>query len=332
MNCPRWHGLVPRVAATLCLLLSLAAIHCTGQMTNPTLPEPPPMPRRPIAPGAEAKAGEQIVLTDRGTNFTLFLPASYSVPPPGEVALTVHFHSAIWFGIQEHLRRGCTNPIVCFYPGEGSSVYRVPFEDRERFGRWLRLVEDELVRRGAPTNTAIASVDISSFSAGYGAVRELVKQPEYRRLLRRVVLCDSIYGSLDEIALKDGRRQVAQEHVQCWLPLAQEAERGERDFVLTVSAIATRNYASSGECANALIAAVGARKIPVAAGSLPAAADQEFPLIARADSGRFHVWFYGGTNDLAHLTHPRRLAEVWQALGEPPSARHPQRSPQTGDR
>lgn len=276
------------------------------------------MPRRAIAPGPEAKAGQQVLLTDRGTNFTLFLPTHYAVPPSGEVRLTVHFHSAIWFGIQEHLRRGCTNPIVCFYPGEGSSVYRLPFEDRERFGRWLLLVEAELVRRGAPTNTHIASVDISSFSAGYGAVREIVKQPEYRRLLRRVVLCDSIYGSLDEAALQEGRRQVAGEHVQCWLPLAQEAARGERDFVLTISAIATRSYASSVECADALVAAIGAQKTMVAPGSLPAAADKEFPLLARADLGRFHVWFYGGTNDQAHLTHPRHLAEVWQTLDQRP--------------
>lgn len=285
------------------------------------------MPKRDIRPGAEAQAGQQIVLNDRGTNFTLFLPTNYQASASGEVTLTMHFHSAIWFGIQEHLRRGCTNPIVCFYPGEGSSVYRVPFEDRGRFGRWLRMVEAELIRRGAPTNTQIAGVDISSFSAGYGAVREIVKQPEYRRLLRRVILCDSIYGSLDAAAQNEGLRKVAREHVECWVPLAQEAMRGERDFVLTVSAIPTTSYASSGECASALAAAVGLRKEAVKPGSVPAAADPEFPLTERTEAGRFHVWFYGGTNAAAHMTHPRHLADVWSALDQPGQARATPNSP-----
>lgn len=296
--------------------LALALAACLGGpavLAQPAapLPVPPPMPPRAIAPGAEAQAGEQLVLNDRGTNFTLFLPRGYTVPASGQAALTVHFHSAVWFGIQEHLRRGCTNPIVCFYPGEGSTVYRLPFEDRARFGRWLRLVEAELVQRGAPTNTHIASVDLSSFSAGYGAVRELVQQPEYRALLRRVVLCDSLYGSLDPAALADQRRVVAREHVECWLPLAKEAARGEKDFVLTVSAIPTANYASSSECADALLAALDVPKRPVD----PTATATEYPLTHRADQGRFHVWYYGGTNGPAHLTHPRHLADVWTALG-----------------
>ncbi len=98
------------------------------------------------------------------------------------------------------------------------------------------------------------------------------------------------------------------------MPLAQEAKRGERDLVLTVSAIPTVSYASSSECAAALVAAVGLRKEAVKPGSLSAAADPEFPLTGRADAGRFHVWFYGGTNGAAHMTHPRHLADVWKSL------------------
>ena len=66
-----------------------------------------------------------------------------------------------------------------------------------------------------------------------------MKHPEYRRLLQRVVLCDSSYGSLDAEAANRGERKVQREHVECWLPLAREAMLGERDFVFTVSAIPT---------------------------------------------------------------------------------------------
>jgi hypothetical protein len=272
------------------------------------------MPRRAIAPPKGPLPGESIVLNDRGTNFTLFLLQGWSVPASGETVLTVHFHSAIWFGIQEHLRRGLAGPLICFYPGEGSSVYGRTFEDRERFARWLRQVEEALKQRDAPATTRITTVDISSFSAGYGAVRELVKSPEYFKLIRRIVLCDSMYAGYDEVKLKGGIKWPAREHIEPWIPFAKAAVRGERSFVLTHSEVPTSSYANSALCASALIEAVGAIRQEVAAGSLPAADDPEFPLRYRADCGKFHVWGYGGQDAQAHMTHARHLADVWRAL------------------
>ena len=277
-------------------------------------PIPPPMPQRNIAPPKEPLPGETIVLDDRGTNFTLFLPKGWRVPDSGRVELTVHFHSAIWFAIQEHLRRGLSGPMIAFYPGEGSSTYRLPFEDRERFSRWLAMTEAELKKRGAPPETKIVTVDISSFSAGYGAVRELVKSPEYLKLIHRIVLSDSMYASFAETNQANAAPKPAPEHIAPWIPFAKAAARGEKSFAFTHSEVPTAAYASSALCAAALTEAVGAPRIEVATGSLPAATDPEFPLRYRSDLGNFHVWGYGGTNAAAHMTHARHLADVWKAL------------------
>ncbi len=299
------------------LLAQLAPRHqCRGAMPKGVNQEaaPPPMPARAIARGQEAQAGEQVVLNDQGTNFTLYLPKAWKIAPSGEVALTVHFHSAIWFGIQEHLRRGLTGPLICFYPGEGSTVYRLAFEDRQRFGRWLRMVEKELKLRGTPENTRITMVDISSFSAGYGAVREIVKSPEYFSLLRRVVLSDSMYAGFEADALKDGIRKPAREHLDPWVPLAKAAARSEKTMVLTHSEVPTSTYANTATCAAALIETVGAPRQSVAPGSSQAASDPEFPLKYRSDLGNLHIWGYAGTNAMAHMTHARHLADVWMSL------------------
>jgi hypothetical protein len=91
--------------------------------------------------------------------------------------------------------------------------------------------------------------------------------------------------------------------------------RGEKTFVLTHSEVPTANYASSAECAWAIIEAVGAPRVMVIPGVIPASNDADFPLRYRSDVGNFHIWGYAGTNAEAHLTHVRHLADVWEALG-----------------
>src|SRR5687767_1050508 len=127
------------------------------------------MPKRVIAPSTNELQGTQIALEDRGTKFTLFLPYGWTNSFASNAVLDVHFHTVPWFAIQEHVRRGAKHPFVVFALGEGSSVYRAPFEDTNRFHRVLSFVESELAERSGQTNRRIVAVDVSSFSAGYGA-------------------------------------------------------------------------------------------------------------------------------------------------------------------
>jgi hypothetical protein len=271
---------------------------------------PPPMPRRNIAPPTTPPKGQQIQVESDGSIFVLFVPEGWSKTAPRQIALTIHFHGAPWFAIDEHLRHGLRGPLICFSPGEGSTIYRKAFEDQSRFGRLLGQVENELKKVGAPADAKITIVDISSFSAGYGAVREIVKSPEYCRIIRRIVLCDSMYASF----APNSTTQPAPEHIEPWIAFAKMAAKGEKTFVLTHSMVPTASYANTAQCATALIAAVGGSKVKVARGSLPATLDPEFPLLTRTDVGHFHVWGYDGADAPAHLTHVRHLADVWMAL------------------
>ncbi|MGA2173511.1 MAG: hypothetical protein ABSH38_00870 [Verrucomicrobiota bacterium] len=281
---------------------------------------PPAMPHRDIAPPKDPPRGETVNLKDGDIAFTLFLPAGWQVPPTGETPLTVHFHGAAWFAIDEHLRHGLSTPLLAAYLGEGSSVYQKPFADRERFDRWLQLAVQALRERGAPANTRISAVDVTSFSAGYGAVRELLKSPKYSELIRRIVLSDSMYASLAEgsnapVETPYGIfRQPARDQIDVWVPFARAAARGEKTFVLTVSEVPTAGYASSGECAAALIRELNAPVTVIAPLSSAAASDPDFPLKFRADLGNFHIWGYGGTNAQAHMNQVRHMADVWLAL------------------
>jgi hypothetical protein len=274
------------------------------------LPEPPPMPKRTIAPSTNEFRGAQIVLTDRGTNFTLFLPQGWTNAVSSNTVLFAHFHTIAWFAIQEHVRREAREPLIVFALGEGSSTYRTPFTDTNRFVRMIALVESELKKRGAAANTRVAHIDVSSFSAGYGAVRELVQQPPSFQIIRRIILLDSMYASLEpEEAGATNRRPLAAQ-IDVWVPFARAAVREGKTFVLTHSQVPTLSHASSFECAAALATKAGVEFKTVATNSLPATRDPDFPLLRRADAGKFHIWSYGGKDAQAHSPHGRRLARA----------------------
>jgi 5,10-methylenetetrahydrofolate reductase len=175
-------------------------------------------------------------------------------------------------------------------------------------------VEGECRKRGAPDGSSVQSLSISSFSAGYGAVRQIIDDSAAFKLIKRVVLCDSMYGSLDSSSQE---RVPAIEHIVCWKPLADAAIRGEKTFCITFSRVPTPTYASSSECASALVRLCGGENKPVEKGTLTATLDAEFPLLSRFDKGHFHVWGYGGEDGQAHMTHARHLADVWKALDDP---------------
>lgn len=305
----------------LCLLFGLGAVmFASNQVDAAPVAEPPALPRREIAPSSQPPPGLVLQRTNDTAWATLFLPVGWSVPADGRARIVVHFHTVAWFAIQEHLRRGATLPLLVFALGEGSAAYARPFEKPGRFQDWLRVVESELISRGAPKHTRVARVDISSFSAGYGAVREILKLETNRTVVQRIVLCDSLYGGLAETNAPYPRRPVVSEHIEPWREFAQAAARGEKSFLLTTSDIETARYAGTRECGAALAAAVGAGFKPVARDSCAAAREPMHPLLQRADLGNFHVWNYAGTNAQAHLAHVRHLAELWQVLdaADPP--------------
>lgn len=269
-------------------------------------PIPPPMPRRPISQSTTPLPCRQIELEEGGQKFTLMIPNSWN--PRGANRIIFHFHGALWHAVQEHLRWDCPYPMVAFYPGEGSSVYGREFADRQRLFRIMALVNPHL---GRSPETKFDEIEFTSFSAGYGAVRELIQEPEIFARLKRVILCDSMYASLEESA---ANRTVFKPHTDVWLPLARAAMVATKEFVVTYSMVETPNYASSSECAHAIVAALGGKVSAVEKGTLAATLDSEFPLLERFDRGGLHIWGYGGKDAQAHITHVRHLADIYDSL------------------
>ncbi len=266
---------------------------------------PPAMTYRSIAPAP--LPGETVHFTSAGKTIDLYVPRGWKPDPKQRLA--IHFHGPSWLTFAEHERWGSKSMAINAAVGEGSTVYGKLMESPEKMKAWFATVLSEMRRRGAPTDTEIADIDLSSFSAGYGAIRQLVRQPDVFAKIRSVILCDSMYASLEP----NPPRRVLAEHVEVWLPLAQAAAAGQKLFVLSVSSVPTPAYASSSECLRALVDALGGgfdKPDP----SWPASSDRYYPLVRTFEKGRFYGWHYTGFGAAAHTTHVRHLADIRRAV------------------
>jgi len=266
---------------------------------------PPSMVKRTIAKPATPPPGRQVDLYGDG-KYTLYIPPNWSAT--SQVTLTIHFHGAAWFAIDEHRNRGLKEPLLAIYAGEGSTVYRKAFEDPDS---WPRILSHVLAELNAPPDAAVQRVDMTSFSAGYGAVRELLRQEEPPKIIRRILLADSMYASFTS----DTDHTPLESQITPYVEFAKSAMLGNKGFVITCSLVPTEGYADTASCAKALVEAVGGsfRRPPFSPDMLNQLYP-DYPLLTVFDKGEFHVWRYRGSDAMAHMTHPRHIADIWKAV------------------
>lgn len=296
-----------RFNSHLVSLFALGAVVLLGCARSPQM-VPPVVVLRDIANMERIASGEVIDFTE---TTCLFVPDGWTAAPNGEVTLTMHFHDAAWFAMEEHARRGATNPLFVFGGLQGSSAYREPYLDSSHFADQIREVEDTLRERFGVTNAHVTHIEIQSFSAGYGAVREILKSSEYVDLIDTIVLADSMYASFRS----DEDHRALPEHVESFVEFARLANEGRKTFLVVHASGLSPSYATTTECARAMLEEIGAEEEPVAPGSLPSADPSlEYRLISRYDHNSLHVWGYAGDTPEAHMAMARALADYWREI------------------
>ncbi len=213
-------------------------------------------------------------------------------PPPEDVYdVLLHFHGG------EAVRRlvapaGLKLVIVTVDAGVGSSAYGQAYQGPEPLEEGLATIDAAL----APAR--LRYLILSSWSAGYGAVRELLRA--HPTVPNAVVLLDSVHASYQP----DGEHLVT-EGLAPFLSLAQRAVAGEAVVVLTHSEIRPPNYASTAEVASYLLAEIGGRRRY--AGLMPA---HGLEAKTTYDQGAFHLRGFTGTGKEAHCAHLKMLPDI----------------------
>lgn len=246
------------------------------------------------------------VAVGKGSLVVLRPAAAREAGSPGD--LLIHFHGAV-DTIRRAMERGGLEATVVVVNQPGlSAAYATPFRDDPAL--FARLLAAPARHRGDAEGgppPPWRRVTLSCFSAGYGAVREILRDPAAFDRVDAIVAADSIYAGLDDTRPAGGARCVDPRDMAGFRAFAKAAAAGRKVFVVTHSAQPTP-YASTTETADDLLAHVGLEREAV-----EPLAGEEFSQVSRAARGGFEVQGFAGASAPAHLFHLRAIDRWWAA-------------------
>jgi hypothetical protein len=147
---------------------------------------------------------------------------------------------------------------------------------------------------------------VSSFSAGFGGVRELLKVPEHYQRIDAIVLADSLYcgytgdpkeHKVDPALMADFRR------------FAREAASGKKSLVISHSAQVPEGYGSTTETADDLITCLGGMSVAV-----DAAWGKGLTLKRKFTKGNVFIFGFAGAEAADHMNHLRGIVTFWKTV------------------
>jgi hypothetical protein len=180
----------------------------------------------------------------------LFIPEKLRARP--KLPLLVHFHGGIWLPEVAASRYGKA-AIIAIQVGAGSSAYSRPFSDQRLFDRLIAEAESK-------SGVKFSSISLSAWSAGYGAIREILKTPEHYALIDRVLLIDGLHTGYADGKPGPLESRLETENLEIFLQFARDAVAGRKQMILTHSEIFPGTFASTTEIADWLVAQLGLKR------------------------------------------------------------------------
>ena len=271
----------------LCILIATATLAAHAQQLEKT---------RHRVPQTEV-AGRRIELSS-------LKGAVLFVPPGAEnldrLPLIVHFHGAPWL-VEYHIAKELArSALITVQLGAGSSVYGRPFGNTQLF----RAITDE-ARTALKMKRDWTSITLTGFSAGYGAIRAILRHGDDLRRVDNVMLLDGIHASYSPEGVPPA---VKSDDLDSFVSFARLAVAGKKSFVITHSAIVPGAYASTTECANFLIESLGLQRR-----MSPLETSTGMYQTSVVDAQGFHVRGYSGSTAPDHVDHIHSMP-VWFGL------------------
>ena len=301
----------------LVLLLLVLAMPLRAQDT--TRAAPPPAAQNPSPMVEHTRKHERIEpreLAGITRTFTgpLDRPVEIFVPRGTKHAdalnLVVYFHGSPFVPEYAVSKLGRDHIVAVVSLAPGSGVYDRTFSDPAAYDSLLSHIGREAGAAMHATDVAFRSVTLVGFSAGYGAVRAILREPRHFARVDAVLLLDGLHTSYvpDGTVLASGGK-LDEEPLEIFIDFARAAMRGEKRFLITHSEIFPGTFASTTETTDYLIQQLGLRLEPVLEWG-PHGMQQ----LSEARKGRFAILGFAGNSAPDHIDHAQGMPAFLRRL------------------
>jgi len=223
----------------------------------------------------------------------LYIPTFFHAAN-GTYDVIVHFHG-MHDAQDTNIERAKVNAVVVsINHGMGSGPYEDAFRDPSALTRILNAVDRHVDKSGRAPGARTGRVALSAWSAGYGAVSALLRDPATVKRIDAVLLADGLHSGYAD----DKKHVVNEAPLAKYAKIAEAAFKGDKLFVLTHSSIPTYGYPSSTETIGTLLKITSTPKTVNAT-----VGPRNMRQIYESHRGDFHVRGFEGTGVKDHIDH-----------------------------
>ncbi len=225
---------------------------------------------------------------------TLFIPQK--LIKKKTLPLLVFFHGGKWVPEVVAAKNGHIASIA-IQIGSGSGVYARQFEGNAKFEELLAEAEQK-------SGLKFKQVTIGGWSAGNGAVREILKSADSYARVQRVLMIDGIHASYVNGKPGPLESEIVADNLQIFLKLARDAMTGRKQAIITHSEIFPGTFVSTTETADYLVAQLGLKRKPVLKWG-PMGSQQ----LSEVEKGKFLLVGFAGNSAPDHVDQLHSLAD-----------------------
>ncbi|MCU0691760.1 MAG: hypothetical protein MUF54_10195 [Polyangiaceae bacterium] len=232
---------------------------------------------------------------------TTYVPSGF-VPEDGTYDMLVHFH-----GVPTRMRpafqaAGFDHAVlVTVNLGLGSGPYEERFALPAAFPQLLASIERAMDEREATRGLKRGRLALSGWSAGYGAIKQVLAQPAVRDGVDAVLLADGLHAGF----VGPYGRTIHALRMAPFVAFAEQAVQGSKLLAIAHSAIRTTTYASTTETARYLAAALGLQT-----GKADGQRVGSMEMTSRVEQRGFRVHGFAGSDANAHVDHLAHIDET----------------------
>lgn len=281
-------SLLPAIAAVLLTSPIFAADQNPSPMVEHTRRHPRLKEERPPGTRIPLKVG------------TLFLPEGL---PPGDVPLFVHFHGGTW--IPEVAAARHSFAVISVQLGSGSAAYAKPFADPRSFAELLAEAEEKAKRK-------LDLRTLTAWSAGYGAVREILKVRENYDRVPAVLLLDGLHCGYVNGKPGPAESELVADDLAVFVDFAKDASAEKKRLLLTHTEIFPGTFASTTETADHLLRQLELERRPVLEWG-----PMETQILCEVERGGFGLLGFAGNSAPDHVDLLHALPDLLSELDPP---------------